>query len=280
MFCYGRTPKVEDQRDLTWAQVRPSGLVVPPYPRPHGGFGRDFGDRNWLMLNNGPSGAWPAGWAAALGAGNCTIADKLHAFMESAKNAGRPIPPFSDLTSIAHYQTLTELAGAKYDPQSGANDTGLQIRDVLKHVQNVGLTDDNGQVYRIGPYIAVDHKNPEECWEVLWFTEHVTLGIYAPRSMEEQVLANQMITWVPGSPIISGHDILLAGHPVDNVWAGVQWGMRTPMTEEFRLNASEEAWAWFDPLEISLATGTNYEGVNADQINAYLVAIAQQFPVQ
>jgi hypothetical protein len=277
--CYGRKPFVADDRDLTWAAVRPSGLVVPHVPKPHGGFGMDFVD--WLMLNNGPSNAWPQGWAAARGCGNCTIADKLHAFMESAKNAGRPIPPFSDKSGVRNYQTLTKLAnGSPYNPQTGEGDTGLEIRTVLDHCQKVGLGDDWGILHRIGPYVLVDHTNPQEVWEVLWFAEHVSLGINATQSMEDQVNANQTITWDPNSPKLGGHDLLLAGHPSNNIWAGVQWGQRTPMTEEFRLKASEEAWTWFDPAEISAKTGTNYEGVNADQLNAYLQAVAKEFPQQ
>ncbi len=278
MNCYGRTPYVADKRDLTWAEVRPSGLVVPSFPKPHGGFGRDFAD--WLMLNNGPSLKWPSNYAAAKGCGNCTIADKIHAFMESAHNAGNALPIFGDVSAVHIYRLLTALAnGTPYDPVSGSGDTGLSIRAVLDACQKVGFGDNYGLLHKIGPYILVDHTNPQECWEVLWFAEHLSLGINATQSMEDQVNANQTITWVDGSPILGGHDILLAGHPTNDIWAGVQWGQRTPMDEEFRLKASEEAWSWFDPAEISAKTGTSYEGVNADQLNAYLTAIAAEFPV-
>lgn len=277
MRHYGKLPFVEDDRDLTWAKVRPQGVTVPQAPKPHGGFAADFKD--WGMLNNGPSSVWPSGWAAAEGCGNCVVADKLHSIMESLKNAGGVVPPFSDRTAVTIYQILTRLAnGTAYNPDTGTGDTGLEIRAMLSYAQKVGLVDDNNGLHQLGPYVKVDHTNPAEVWEVLWYAEHVSLGIVAPQSMEDQINAGETITWVPGSPPLGGHDILLAGHPNAHIWGGVQWGQRTPMTEEFRLNASDEAWSWFDPAEISAKTGTTYEGVNADQLNAYLTAIAQTFP--
>jgi hypothetical protein len=278
MYAYGKAPFVPSSDDVMWRDIRPKGLVIPTVPKPHGGFGTDF--VNWGLFNNGPSTAWPAGWAAAEGVGNCVLVDKFHAFMASAKNSGRPIPAYDDKLAVAQYALLVAMTGGKpYDPQSGANDNGLDIRTVLTHCQTVGLPNLAGQVNKIGPFIGVEPGNFAEMWEVLWFAEHISMGIEAPESMEQQVQAGQEITYVPGSPIVGGHDILLEGHPKDNMWTGVQWGQRTPMVPDFITHQADEMWAWFDPESISLTLGEDYEGFNPSQLEEYLATVAQTFPV-
>lgn len=271
----GKKDFIHDNRDLRWSDIRPSGITIPTVPKPHGGFGMDFTD--WLMLGNGPDDTVFPGFQ---GCGDCTLADAGHSEMEMGKNAGRAVPQFSGLTIVNQYSLLVAQTqgGQPYDPQTGANDTGLLIRDVLKYRQGTGLADNQGNRYKIGPYVLLEPGNLRELWEVLWFTEHVTIGVQLQQIQEDEFLAGQRLTYDPSSPTVGGHDELIVGHPVDGVWTGAMWGSRYTMTPDVITETCDEAWGYFDPEDISRVTGKNYEGYNAEQLQEYLTLIAQQFP--
>lgn len=282
MLHKGKRDFVPDGSDLNWADIRPSGLVVPSYPKPHGGFGMDFLD--WGMMGNGPQddNSYPADWAAADGAGDCVIADACHAEMEQARNASRPTPPFSTATAIAQYALLVgETMGVPpYDPQTGENDTGLQIRDVFKYRQKLGLYDDNGTRYQIGPYVSLQPGNLIEFWEVLWFTEKITIGVQLQQQQEDDFNADKQLTWNPSSPTIGGHDELIVGHPTAGIWTGAMWKRRFTMTPSVIINTCDEAWSYFDPEMISAVTGKSYEGYDPALLQEYLATVAKRFPVR
>lgn len=282
MLHTGKLDHIPDSRDLQWADIRPSGLVVPSVPKPHGGFGMDF--HAWGMLGNGPQddNAYPADWAAAGGAGDCTIADALHAVKELARNAGRPIPTFTTRTAIEQYAILVgeTQGGMPYDPQTGANDTGLQIRDVMRYGQQVGFADAQGNRYKRGPYVALQPGNLAEMWEVLWFAEHVTIGVQIQQQQVDDFKAGRRLIYNPASPIVGGHDELIVGHPRWDVWTGVMWGQRFTMNPQVIAKTCDEAWSYFDPEQISATTGKSYEGYDPALLQEYLATIANQLPVR
>jgi hypothetical protein len=275
----GKKDFIHDNRDLRWDEIKPKGVATPKFPKPHGGFGMDF--KNWLMLGNGPcdDGSIDSSMAAYQGGGDCVIADKFHAFMESAHNAGRPIPSFTALLALQTYSTLGQLTqGAGYDLQTGANDNGLQIRDALDYSQKNGFVDTAGTVYKLGPYVKLQPGNLAEFWEALWYAEHISIGVQLQQAQMDQFNAGQQLTYVPGSPTIGGHDELIVGHPVDNLWTGAMWASRYTMTPSMITKTCDEAWVWFDPEQISAKTGKSYEGYDPALLEEYLAAVAAEFP--
>jgi hypothetical protein len=263
----GKRAATYDSRDLRYADVR-AGVSLPPAPPPGGGYGMDFGAAGWLMLGNGPDATVFGGFN---GCGDCAWAGPAHEVMESCKNAGRPVPAFSGKTVVDQYS-----AYSGYDPQTGANDNGSNVRDVLNWRQTKGLLDDAGTAHKIGAYVALEPGNLDQFWEALWLFDAVGIGIKFPNSAMDQTNAGQMWSVVPGAQIDGGHYIPLVGHPTAGVWTCVTWGQRQTMTTQFLSTYCDEAWAWIDPERYSQATGETPQGFRDADLEKYLTAVAQQ----
>jgi hypothetical protein len=266
----GKKPARYDANTYRYADVRPTGLVIPKAPRPGGGYGSDFVD--WKMLGNGPDddGSLKPAWAGYKGAGDCVFAGLGHGVMESASNSGRPIPKISSLTTLRHYSAVTG-----YDIQTGANDNGTDVQVALNWMQKTGFVDDSGAAHKIGTFVSLEPGNFNQLWEALWLFEEVGIGINFPDSAMDQFNAN--LTWsvVPGSQIDGGHYIPLVGHPSDTVWTCVTWAKRQTMTAAFITEYCDEAYAWIDPDRYSLVTGQTQQKFDDAELEQYIKTITQ-----
>lgn len=277
----GKLPARYDARDLLYSDIRAS-VSLPPFPKPHGGYGSDFTD--WGMAGNGPvdpgDHSLPASWIAALeGGGDCTIAGPAHEKKESAFNAKRPALHFGAKACLTDYMTLTQQAnGVAYDPVSGSGDTGLEVRQVLSYRQKTGLHDDAGVAHKIGTYVALEPGNLTDLWEALWLFEAVGIGIQFPESAMTQFDNGQAWSVVPGAQIDGGHYIPLVGHPTSSVWTCVTWGRRQTMTPAFLTKYCDEAYAWIDAERYSQVTGKTLEGYADADLEAYIAGVGQTFP--
>lgn len=265
-FKLGKRAASYDKRDIRFADVRPSGLALPKIPKPGGGYGMDFGATGWLMLGNGPDDSVFPGYR---GCGDCAWAGPAHEEMEVAKNAGRPVPKFSGKTIVQQY---SEYSG--YDPQSGNNDDGSDVREVLNWRQSKGLLDDSGNAYKIGTYVALEPGNVTQLWEALWLFENVGIGVHFPGSAMDQTNSNQMWSVVPGAQIEGGHYVPLVGHPSDQVWTCVTWGMRQTMTQQWLTTYCEEAWAYIDPERYNQVTGETPQRWKDADLEKYISQVA------
>lgn len=263
----GKRDPTYDSRDLKYATVLATGSL-PPVPPPHGGYGMDFGSTGWLMLGNGPDDTVFPGFK---GCGDCAWAGPAHETMESCKNAGRPVPQFSGKTVVDQY---AEYSG--FDPTSGTNDTGSNVRDVLTWRQTKGLFDDAGTAHKIGTYVALEPGDLNQLWEALWLFEAVGIGIQFPNSAMDQLQAGQPWSVVPGTTIEGGHYIPLVGQPTAGIWTCVTWGQRQVMTAQFLSAYCDEAWAWIDPERYTQVTGETQQGFRDADLEKYLTLVGQQ----
>ena len=266
-FQLGKKPATYDSRDFRYADAR-AGLTLPPAPAPGGGYGMDFGADGWGMLGNGPDNTVFQGFQ---GCGDCAWAGPAHETMEASKNAGRAVPRFSGKTVVDQY---AQYSG--YNPQTGANDNGSNVRDVLNWRQTKGLLDDSGTAHTIGSYVALEPGNLAQLWEALWLFNVIGVGINFPESAMDQTNAGQMWSVVPGAKIEGGHYIPVVGHPAADVWTCVTWGQRQTMTTQFLTTYCDEAWAWIDPARYSALTGDTPQGFSAAQVQQYLTAVGQE----
>jgi hypothetical protein len=265
----GKQPATYDSRDILYADVRPSTLSLPQAPPPSGGYGGDFSD--WLMLGNGPcdDGSIPEKEPAYQGAGDCAWAGPAHEEMEAAKNSGRAVPPFTCLNVLEQYS-----AYSGYNLQTGANDNGSNVRDVLKWRQQKGLLDTAGTAHKIGTFIALEPGNTQELWEALWLFENVGIGINFPNSAMDQFNAGKTWSVVPGATIEGGHYIPLVGHPVNSVWTCVTWAKRQTMTAQFLTTYCDEAWAYIDPERYNQVTGETLQKFTDANLEKYITLVA------
>src|SRR5262249_43398757 len=146
----------------------------------------------WLMLGNGPDSSVAPGFQ---GCGDCAWAGPAHETMEAARTAGRPVPQFSGKTIVEQY---SEYCG--YDPQTGENDNGSQIGDVITWRQTKGLRDDAGNVYKIGQAVELEPGNLTELWEASYLFECVGIGLVVCAAQMTQFDKRERWDYVPGSP--------------------------------------------------------------------------------
>jgi hypothetical protein len=264
----GKRPATYDQRDVRYSDV---AAQLPAIPAPHGGYGTDFKD--WGELGNGPcdDNTINPSWAGYQGAGDCAWAGPAHEEMAAAHNASRPIPKFTCLNVLEQY-----AAYCGYDLQTGANDQGSDVRDVLKWRQKKGLLDAGGTAYKIGTYVALEPGNQQQLWEALWLFETVGIGIEFPASAMDQFNAGKAWSVVAGSSIEGGHYIPLVGHPSNNVWTCVTWGRRQTITPQFLAKYCDEAWAYIDPERYAVVTGETLERFADADLERYITAVAGQ----
>lgn len=266
MLSLGKKPASYDKRDLLYADIRPKGVQLPQVPVTWGK-GMDFGSNNWLMLGNGPDDTVFPGFQ---GCGDCAWAGPAHEEMQAAHEAGRAIPQFSGKTVVSQYS-----AYSGYDPQSGANDNGSNVRDVLNWRQTKGLMDDQGNAYKIGAYVSIQPGDWRMLREACWLFESVGIGIQFPNSAMDQFNNGQVWSVVPGASIEGGHYVPVVGHPYPGYWTCITWGQRQVMTWEFVAKYCDEVWAYIDPERYNKVTGLTYNGFKDADLEKYLALVTQ-----
>ena len=235
----GKLPAVQDSRTL---RLRPY-LRIAQAPRQ-----KDWLLKvaQWLMLGNDV-------------AGDCTIAAELHAIMLAASQQGQQIT-FTTQDAFAKY---SELSG--YNPQTGANDTGLVVLDVLKNWQSEGL---NGQ-HKALAYAACDVRNVEDvaaCISEFGFTY---IGFAVPRYAMDQFNRGQPWDLDPhgDQTLIGGHAIIGGAYdlqPANNAKPYIKtvtWGAEQVMTLDFFHKYVDEAYGVVVPEWLN-AAGNDPDGVN------------------
>ncbi|MGO9902625.1 MAG: hypothetical protein ACLP0J_23730 [Solirubrobacteraceae bacterium] len=239
------------------------------------GYGGDFKGEAWLMLGNGPDDTVFPGFQ---GAGDCFWAGSAHEEMEAAKNAGRPIPPFSGKTIVDQYAAYTASAnnGQGYDPQTGANDNGTDPQQGLAWRQTTGLLDDNGVAYKIGQFVALAPGNLDELWEAAYVFGNVGIGIQLQQAQMDQFDAQQPWDYVAGSQGLGGHYVPVVGRAsVDNSGL-ITWAERHGFTRAFYTNCNDEAYAYIDPERYNAVTGEAPGDYTDQDLEKFIGAFAQQ----
>lgn len=236
-----------------------------PSPPSMWGHGHDFPQGDWLMLGNGPDDTVFPGFQ---GCGDCAWAGPAHEEMEAAKNAGHPVPEFSGKTVVEQY---SEYCG--YDPQTGENDEGSDVQQVLAWRQEKGLRDDHGSVYKIGRSVSIEPGNLQHLWEAAWLFENVGIGLTVTAAQMDQFDAGPQPTWdyVAGSPEEGGHYV-----PVMGKLGLISWGEDVYYTPRFIEKQNDESFCYIDPLRYSTVTGQTYEHFQDADLEKFIVLAAQQ----
>lgn len=259
-FPLGKTPARPYTSDHTpmaeLMKVIPSG-ALPPVPKQFG-HGYDFGATGWGMLGNGPcdDGSIRKGLYAFNGTGCCVWSKFGHGFMESAKNAGRPIPKFTCASVNNNYAGY--LGVGNYANINAQNDQGTDMQEALKRVQTIGFTDATGGVHKIGKTVTGEPGNIKEMWAIAYFFELGDMGV----NLQQAQMDAFPKTWDydPESSSIGGHNI-----PAMGKFGLISWGDRVGFTQAFFQKLCDEFYGYIDPLRYSLITGETLENyVDAD----------------
>ena len=262
-YFFGKKEATYDRRDLAYAALKPA-VTLPTIPSVFG-HGNDFTGENWKMLGNGPDDSVFEGFE---GCGDCAWAGPGHETMELCKDAGRPVPNFTGKVIVEQY---SEYSG--YDPQTGNNDNGSSVRDVLQWRRTKGLRDADGAVHKIGVYVALETGNLQHILEAAYLFECVGIGIQVPESAQQQFAEGAPWSVVPGAEIVGGHYIPVVGRPQEGMLAVITWGKRQPITEGFYERYTDESWAYISGERINAVTGKSYEKFGAAELEEYLAAL-------
>jgi hypothetical protein len=259
----GKPPFVPDERDLLFRNYRRQGVVLPIPPS--GDYGHDDLVANFDMLGNGPDDSVFPGFQ---GAGDCVWAAGGHETMVWTAVATGVPAPITGANAIADYSAVT-----KYNPVTGANDNGTQIRDALKYRQKTGLIDSQGVRHQIGAYLLLDLNNLEaEAKETLYLFEGVEIGLQFPDTAMAQFDNGQVWVTIAGASIEGGHDV-----PILKIRGGdpecVTWAKKQLMTWDFATTYCDEAWAILSK-EMLNGQGKSAEGFDYTALNADLDALS------
>lgn len=257
--------------DLRRALVK-AGVTLPKVPAKWDDFAKDFSD--WGMKGNGPQddNAYPADWAAAKGAGDCTIAGGGNETQEDAKNVGKPVPPIGTKTCIQQYSVLTGQAnGTPYDPQTGSGDTGLNVQQVNAYRQTHGFLDDHGTAHKIGQVVSLAPGNLQEYVEAVYLFEKVGLGVMVQEAQMIQFNEGEPWDWV-------SNEEPEGGHYIPGMYRGpvfVTWTKPTAMTTRYYERGVDEAFAHISIESYNSVTGEDANHFTEQDAEKWIVLIAQ-----
>jgi hypothetical protein len=249
------------------------------------GHGNTYTD--WRMNGNGPvepGEVLPVTWAAAIkGAGNCVAAARLNELKCMLVDAGMSPAEAHAIVGDAEiairlYMAVYAFKGEPvYNPISGANNNGLEIRARLEHDAKVGTMLANGTVHRIGLYAKVDVTNLNELLFAIKNFDAVPAGITVNQANEETFnakLPEGHAVWGEEGPLeAEDHCIPLVGRPTAEEVVGITWSRPVNLLEAFRQNRMFEAWAYLSPDRISKVTGKDYGGASEETLEEYIALV-------
>lgn len=244
-YKLGRLPKKFDGRDFKFEDFHKEGSVHIPTIFGHGGTFKD-----WGMLGNDKY-------------GDCVWAGAAHETMNYTNLAaggvvGQEVVKFTDEGVLSDYGACTG-----FNPATGENDNGTEVRASYKYRQKTGIIDADGKRHKIGAYVSINPKNMQHLAEALWIFEGVGIGIEFPNTAMEQTNNSQPWEYETGAQIEGGHYINLIGkaRPA-NQFTVITWGHRQIVSWRFLENYCEEAWAYITQEELNKRTQQNWGGFN------------------
>lgn len=175
--------------------------------------------------------------------GDCTIAGALHIERLWSKANNIDYTP-TDAEALAAYIAVTasENNGVGYNPQTGENDNGCSLLDVLNYWRQIGIGS-----RKIGAFVQIDPSNHMHVEHASFFFGGLYIGVNLP----ECAMNNPQNGWyvpktgltgngAPGSA--GGHCVSMAGYSKTELDL-VTWGMRIPASWEFWDSYVDEVYA-------------------------------------
>ena len=273
-LCLGKKPAVKDERDLLFADFK-KPTAEGAYPVAPVGFGEKHAallTPHLLMMGNGPAMPGddiPPTWIAAQqGAGDCVWADAGNRARYSNLLAGKQVTVTGE-ECIEMYQTETG-----YDPITGANDNGTDMRDALNYARTTGILDHNGSRHLIGGYCALGTTGDAlwtELLEALAVFDVVSIGLQFRQCYMDQFNAGQPWNYQADSPIVGGHDVLVATRRLANQIQVFTWATLHDVYADVVVKDVDEAYGIF--LPDSMVAGKGPEGFDMAEYQAALAAL-------
>ncbi len=142
--------------------------------------------------------------------GDCGIAAPAGLATIWNARAGKPVT----ITDKDVLKSYSDVSG--FDQQTGQNDNGCVLLDVLKYLMTTGIAG-----HTIGAYGDVGNSNTSLMFAAIWLCEGLNIGVQLPFYCE------QTNNWLqPSNQIAGGHDVILTGADGTGNFIGRTWGGR------------------------------------------------------
>lgn len=164
--------------------------------------------------------------------GDCTCAAAGHMIEQWSGYASS----VQEITEDAVMSAYSAVSG--YNPNTGANDNGAVMQDVLDYWRKNGIGG-----HKILAFAEVNVSDLNECRLAVAEFGTIYLGINFPASAMDQFNEGKPWDVVRGSQIEGGHAINAGWYDAtSNTWKVVTWGQVQEMTQAFFDKYVEEAW--------------------------------------
>lgn len=243
-----------------------------PTPPADWGWAGDFtgqpGPLGWGLDGNGPGTSdskIPTSWAAFKnGVGDCWWAAMAHLVREHAKNAGRPVPPISDLTTVTQY-----AAFGGCDLETGENDNGTDPNQGAAYLEQHPFTDDDSTAHPYEQVIQIDPTNPNEFYIGCWLFQGAIVGIDFTDAQMTQFDRREPWAPVPGSASEGGHAILVFRNHL------ISWGEPVPYVESLLTVQGQEAQGFLSLEMFNAVTGEDCSSFKNADLAKYAAMFAR-----
>lgn len=136
--------------------------------------------------------------------------------------------------------TLAEIE-AEYFKLTGGPDSGLVIQSVLEVWATQGLWSTT-----IAAFAPVVLGNRAQLSQAIYYYGAVKIGIQCPESAQTAYWDLGAWHYVPGSPIVGGHEIVAIAYDLEYVYC-CSWGTVVAVTYNFLNHYADEMWALIPP---------------------------------
>lgn len=247
----GLLPPTADPRDLKFsAYLTGAPLPIPPIPFGHAHL---FPAKGWGVLGNDEY-------------GDCAWAGPAHQVMNWNKAIGRDAP-FTTAGVLSDYG-----AGTGFDPDTGRNDNGTDMRDLAKYWMETGIVDAYGVRHKIEGYIFLAAGSIQQRDQAMYLFESIGIGFRVPQSAIDQFHDGKIWDVVEDDGgIIGGHYVPAVGEGVNT--KVVTWGQLQEMSDAFYAKYVDQVLV---PITMeNLVNGKNPEGFDYDALQKDLRALRQ-----
>lgn len=247
----GKLPATKDVRDLRMLKYF-TGAPIPQAPTSYGHYGA-VNAFKWEMYANDRYGC-------------CVIAAFAHMLKMWRAMWQRPDINITDDEILAAYTEVTELMnpGSGFNPLTGANDSGCNMRIALNWFKKVGFPDADGNRHKIVGYGIIDPTDPQRLNDCCNLFDGVDIGF----KMTQDAM-NQFSNGFPWdiehhlfgeSLIIGGHSVPIVGRNGNN--KVITWERVQDVRARFLAKYNDEAYCLV--TEEQLNDGKSPEGFDMD----------------
>lgn len=250
----GKKPFVASPKDFKLKDVLKTPLPTT-VPKSFG-YGRAYSD--WGMLGNDQY-------------GDCVFAGSDHEVMLFNHIAKHGNVPFTRDNALADYAAVTG-----FDPATGNNDNGTNVRDALSYRRSTGLIDANGKRHKIDAFASINAKDFDLMRKCVYVFGVVGIGFEVPNSIWNQFDAGEIWDVVnPDGGIDGGHYVPMVGSTSPDHATFVTWGKRTMMTRAFYEKYNDEAWVPLTQEELLTRTSgvSNVRHIDWNTLNSMLSSL-------